>query len=313
MKIHLLREIDIFGTDIKWRFMSRDDFKSMFGAVMTLLLVGLLGLKLFFFVTKTNDYGFAKKKINHQFKGDFQFLDMSEMRMIVYSDLENRLLLHRKKTNSTINPRSYFNISDFIELSFSDGVDYNQTTKLQMTEDDCATNQKFNIIQDFGSREMQAKFKCVMFKENNDFLNITKNETYILKSNGEPSKIQLDSLFQVNIEFRMKDNLISLLNSTGETFYLTIMISNFKVNPQNFMLEEQFTSIYLPLDLYLQTGADINFNKLSVTKKYQFDIFEPELSNEDKFQVSQNSLKLYRSFEIITTKIIKLIIMIFFS
>ena len=100
MKIQMLREFDIFQTDIKWRFLSKDNFKSLFGEIITLLLAALLAVKILFFIKKIKEYGFAKNKINHQFKDDFHFLNISDIRIIVYTDLEITLDIHKEKTNT---------------------------------------------------------------------------------------------------------------------------------------------------------------------------------------------------------------------
>ena len=172
---NILREIDIFGTEIKWRFMSKNNFKSMFGALITLLLAGLFSVKIFLFIKKTKDYGFAKNKISYQFKGESQFLNMSDMRMIVYSDLEELLELHSYKTNSTINPGSYINLSDFIEvLSFAP----DNYQKLILSKANCSKIFKFYLSNDSGTEQEDAIMKCLVLEENNSSLNLQKKRLF---------------------------------------------------------------------------------------------------------------------------------------
>jgi len=217
------------------------------------------------------------------------------MRIITVTDLRRRLEEYRINTNITLYPRSYFNLSDFIDITFSDETEIRQTNKLSMSEADCPTNKRFDIIQDLGDPTFQAKYKCFLFQPNNSFLNFTKNETFSPKQNGEPSKIQFDSLFQFGLEIRMKSILVDFLKATNQFFYLDIMVSNFKPNPVTFELEEYFNVFYISIDLDSQVEAQLIFRKQSVLKKYEFDIFEIEFSDVQKYKVDQDSFKLLKN------------------
>lgn len=53
MKLNkMLREMDMFGQGIQWRLLSKDTFKSIFGALITLFLTAIFVVKIYFFVAK---------------------------------------------------------------------------------------------------------------------------------------------------------------------------------------------------------------------------------------------------------------------
>jgi len=96
------------------------------------------------------------------------------------------------------------------------------------------------------------------------------------------------------MEISMKDVLVDFLKSSNQIFYLDLMISNFKLNPKTFELEEFFSDFYIAIDLNFQVEAVLNFHKLTVSKKYEFDIFEYEFSDISKYKVDQDSFKLLK-------------------
>jgi len=295
MSINKLRELDIFGTEIKWRLKSKDNFKSIFGALITLLLAGLFIFKLLLFILKSYEYGFAKNKISNEYKGKFQLLNMSDWRMIVQSNLDDVLNSLDHNTQAFINKRSYMNLSDFIDVSAEDFSFHNQQLKLWPIETDCAKDPKVELVEVTDEVWKQARYKCFTFNNSYNFLNLTYNETVLEKANGKESKYQHYRLPQFLFRFEMKETLRNLLNSTKGNISLSLMFYNYKLNPSDFTLQEYYLTFPLIIDLKSQLEIDINFKKISVSKKYEFDFYEYEFSNEHKYVILEDSLQYIKS------------------
>ncbi len=295
--INMLGKLDIFGTEIKWRFKSKENFKSIFGALITLLLAGLFSLKLFIFIDKSYDYGFAKNKINNEFKGNFQYLNMSEWRMILFSDLDSVLDTQDEEINAEFNPHGYMNLSDFINVSFEITTFTDQKQKLMPTETNCAEDTKIELVEVTDNVQNQARYKCFAFQNSSNTLNITRNETLMLKADGNYSKYQLYRMPQFVINLEIKESLVKLISAIdiNKDITLFLMFRNYKTNPENFTIEEYYSTFPLKVDLNHKAELDINFKKLSVSKKYELDFYEYEFSNEHKYMILEDSLQSVKS------------------
>jgi len=296
MNLQSIKGLDLFGSEIKWRLLTKDTFKSFFGAFITLCLLGLLSLKVFFFVKKVSEYGFVVNQQTNRFKDQFQYINLTNFKLILYSDLDEIIYKYMNKTGNQLIIQNYFNLSNYFDISFENFEVNDQNIVLNPIEINCSSNIDFIFLSKNETIEDMSYYKCLQMDKNSNFLNISKENTYLRKGNGDTTNLQMGVIPQFKIILKMKDLLKKLLNEIQSTFYVYAMFSNFKLNPENYQLEEYFSTVNFPIDLDFELDAEIKFKKLSIIKKIELDIFDYEFYNDDKFMVIDQDFLVYRNF-----------------
>lgn len=292
MNFHSLKELDIFGSEIRWRLLSKDTFKSFFGSFVTLSLIALIALKIYFFIIKVFDQGFVVNTETFRFNGENQFINMSNFKFFLFSDLHTSLENYNRTVGVNINPRDYFNISDFFDFSIYDFTSQEQTIKLNPLIVDCLSSEKFNFLNKNSSKEQSSFYKCIEMDQKQNFLNISKKNSYLRPKKNEVINIQRDTIYQTYVVINMKKNLIDYLKKTKETVNIYFILSNYRINPENYMIEEYYSSFYFPVNTDFVYQSELKFRKLSINKKIELDIFNFEYFEDNSFRFLDDSFRM---------------------
>lgn len=213
---------------------------------------------------------------------------MSDFKLLIYSDITSNISdSEKQELNSSL--------SDYLDIQFNILGEEDQAQLLPM-ETNCTSNTKFSFLKQF-SEEERLMFKCASFKENQNTLTVFKNQT-LFSQKQIPGEVnfQYSTIMQCRLRLNLKPKFIEKLNPTKQGAYINIMYSNFRMNPKNYAIEEFASFIFLPVDLDFEVEADIAFKKLSVNTKVEFDIIDHEISNEHKFQIEENSLRMVKNY-----------------
>jgi len=292
MSLHSIKELDIFGSEIRWRLLSKDTFKTFFGSFVTLSLIGLIALKIYFFVLKVMNHGFVLNSETFRFNGDNQFINMSNFKFVLFSDLDRSLEYHYKTEGLNLNPRNYFNITDFFDISFIDFTSPNQTIKLNPIFVDCSSDEKFDFFGKNITKENASYYKCIKMDEQQNILNTSRKDAYLRPRKNEFINIQRDSIYQTIISINMKKALVDYLKKTKETVNIYFLLSNNRLNPENYMLEEYYSSFYFPINTDFVYETELKFRKLSINKILELDIFNHEYFEDNTFRFLDESFRM---------------------
>jgi len=314
-----VKELDQFGTHVKWRFKSKDTFKSHFGGITFIILFSIFIAKLIFFSLKVGKYGFANNQISESFPEGFQVTNLTDLKFIILTDLGEKFSKDKNLSTAFSKDLKNFNLSNYLDIQ-----PVNLNPQIKLKDHDCKKLKKFKDIEkekndenknniystnNHTDKDFKNAFnetidkgniviyfdilsaKCLVFDENNSSINISRSET-LLKGTPAVSELQLNIMAQFGILFKMENELVNFLNRAKQNFSVYLFFSNYKINPENFKFQEYYSAVGFTIDVNLQTSSQITFRKITVSNVIEIDIFDIGIFKDDKYSINRDSLKV---------------------
>ncbi|KAL4455127.1 hypothetical protein ABPG74_006509 [Tetrahymena malaccensis] len=258
------KKIDLFGKPIGLNYKNQDKFQTVFGGIITILMIIVLCL-------------FFQKNIS-------QFLNKEEIKVSYvqdYSSNPNKLVLDLNKfmfaiqiTQKNFISRPLFEV--YLEnrhyQRFDNGTQGQIRQQLMM--EPCTLSHWANIGSDFdwNTTYQQLGFQDWLCPKRNQTIilggDYTSTDFYFLKisiNKCDPAKVQKE--FTPQSTCASQDEIQSILNQRGGTAVCSIYFSNKIVNPQNYnpvsnyLSDETFFN-FQPTQLY--TSANIFFQQVEI-------------------------------------------------
>jgi len=202
-----------------------------------------------------------------------------------------------EKTIEKFKPGGYYNLSDFIDVSYHLSTNTDQKQKLKLTGTNCAKDTGIDLVSVTDDLEDQARYKCFAFEDSYNFLNITRNETLMKKAKGTYSIFQKSSLTQIVFRFEMKELLVKLLKIAEDKepeINLNIIFWNYKLT-QYYEIEQFYFSFHYKFDLNNKAELDLDFKKLSISKKFKLDFYDIVYYNKENYMILGDSFQSFSS------------------
>ncbi len=284
----LLKNIDLFGTGIQWKLLSKDSFKSSLGGFLTFLLISLFIGKLVLFIKKIESYGFVKTQTKYQFKDDYQYTNLSDFNITIYTDLSEKIEdcmkddKYGEDKSFFENASKNFNLTNFLEVA---------STSYDFKDLKYSKNTLFLDPVNSSENSCGYEFICLSLKKENNFINISSTDTFVKDNDNKITNLRNSNIGLFYLDFHPTKDLIKFFQLTKKPIYLDIFFDFHFVNVENYTYSRTSSSVSLDLQLNYEFYSSLTLRKTSISKKFEFDIFEFEFSKEEKYFVEENSLR----------------------
>lgn len=280
-----LELIDNFGSEIKWKMLQKDKFKSPFGGVVTLLIFILFFVKIYYFINKVQQFGFAKNKALYirldENKNITEYINLTNFSLFCQFDaLTNTIQTYNQKNKI----RKEYSLNDYLKYKLFWGIENFKTNITLLME-------KIPQTDVFGDLTYYHNFR---FKSKN----INETEILIplkLPSENKAQKSDYHTLFR--IEFEFTDELVKILSTTIDIDQINYgcYYDYFRLDQKDYTLKRLTNNFYKRVAYNYTHFQPIHIRKIEVEKKIDLDIKEILYDTEDNIEI--DPMQMY-SFEV---------------
>lgn len=276
------KEIDIFTSPIKWKFLSQEDYKSNFGATFTIILYIFFILKAYLFINKILSYGFAQDTMTKGFFDEnYQITNFSDFKLVFFAPKIKELT---KKYSSQLGYSAEelqnFNLKDFLNID-DYAFTHKSNSKLKMIEVPC---QLFSNLGNL-TINLYDEFICYKFEENFNFFNISLSQTFfaIDEEKGIYSKEHIRDLNFFEFRISYTEKFYNFLRIVPEASEIVLLLENWDMDFSNYSLKASSRVYSYVPELLMRNLISLDMQKITVAQYFDLDFVTPELIRNEKF------------------------------